>query len=107
MDSTLDLNLNLIYNLSGEDDSKIINIDTSYWTYGNEETPDIASPTATNSDSISSDTTQGKRRTKALTAISASDITDGDTVTIKLKRKGGSDTYTGTLQMLYLYIYQN
>lgn len=102
-----DINMSLIYNLSGSDNSKTLDIDTSYWCYGNAETPDSNTPDATNSDSIGSDTSQGKRRTKSLSSIPSSAITDGDTVTLKVKRKGSSDTYSGTLQMLYLYVYQN
>jgi hypothetical protein len=106
MDSDSDINMTAVYVLNGSDDSKNISLDVSYWCYGNNVTPNPASPDATNNTSIGSDTTQGVRRSTALSAISSSDITNNDTITIKVKRNGSSDTYTGTFQLLYIYLYQ-
>jgi len=108
IDATADLNMDLCYNLSGSDDSKIVTMETKYWIYGNGITPNPSSPTGTNSDDVSTGTSEdGKRQIETLTPIPNADIVAGNTLTLKITRIGDTDTYTGTLQMLYIYLYQN
>lgn len=107
LDSTKDINLLMVYNLDGSDDSKIVTIQTAYWVYGDTTTPSEGSPTATNSDNISTGVSQnGQRQSTTLTAISNAYLTSGHTITLRILR-ASSDTYSGTFQMMYLYMYQS
>lgn len=110
LDDTSDINLDLYYHLSGSDDSTIVRFVTDYWCTSVGTMPLSGSPDDTNIDDISTGTGEdGEIRKETLTPISNLDITAGDTVTLKFKREGSSasDTYSGTLQMLYVFLYQD
>jgi len=105
-DASEDINLGIYYNLSGSDDSKIVTMQTKYWVYGDSSTPSPSSPTGTNSDGISTGTSEdGKRQSQALSSIPNASLTAGHTITLKFTRLD-TDTYAGTFQMLYIYMYQ-
>ena len=107
LDDSKDINLLMVYNLDGSDDSKIVTIQVAYWVYGNTTTPVEGVPTATNSDNISTGVSQNaQRQSTTLTAISNSNLTAGHTITLRILRDS-TDTYSGTFQMLYLYMYQS
>lgn len=106
-DTSKDINLDIFYNLNGADDSKIVTIQTKFWLYGNSTTPNPVTPTGTNSNNISTGTgMNGKRLSTSLNPIISSFLTAGHTITLKITRLS-TDTYTGTFQMLYIYMYQN
>jgi len=106
-DGSKDINMILYYNLSGSDDSKIVTWQTKYWVYGDTTTPNPASPTGTNSDDINTGLSQdGKRQSKILSTIPNVSLTSGHTISLKFTRLVSLDTYTGTLQMIYVYMYQ-
>jgi len=105
-DDTTDLKLDIFYNLDGGDNSKIVTVQTKYWVYGDGDTPNPASPNGTNSNDIDTGTGEdGKRQSASLNPIPNSALTAGDTITLKVTRLS-SDTYAGTFQMFYIYMYQ-
>jgi len=106
LDDTTDIDLKMVYNLSGSDDSKIVTMQTEYWVYGSGDTPSEAAPDGTTSINISTGSGQdGARRVATLDPIPNAALTAGDTITLKFTRLS-SDTYTGTFQMLYVYMSQ-
>ena len=105
LDAGTDIDLDIYYHLSGSDDSKVVVFKTEYWCKAIGETPNPASADGTNTDNISTGIGEdGEIRSQSLTAISNADIAAGDTIFLKLTREGsnGTDTYTGTFQMLYI-----
>ena len=103
-DDTNDLNLNMCYNLNGNDNNKIVTIKTEYWIYGNSETPNPSTPDGSNTDNINTGIDQdGKRHFVSLSAIPSSVLATGNTITLKFTRLS-SDTYSGTFQMLYAQV---
>ena len=107
LDDTTDIDLDIFYNLNGNDNSKIVTIETKYYIYSDGETPSEGSPTGTNSSNISTGTGQdGAIRSYSLDSIPNASLTAGDTISLKFTRKD-TDTYTGTFQMLYVFMNQN
>ena len=105
LDAGTDIDLDIYYHLSGSDNSKVVVFKTEYWCKAIGEAPNPASADGSNSDNISTGTGEdGEIRKVALTAIPNASIAAGDTITLKLTREGsnGTDTYTGTFQLLYI-----
>ena len=108
LDDSSDINLDLIYNLNGSDDSKTVNFTTDYWVYGDTETPIPSASDGTNNDTISTGTGEdGQRQSTTLSVIPATSLTAGNTITLKFTREGSSDNYGGTFQLLYVFPYQS
>jgi len=106
LDDTSDITLEIIYNLNGSDDSKLVTMETKYWIYGNGETPVESTPDGTNSDNISTGIgIDGTRRISTLTNIPNSALTIGETVTLKFTRKS-TDTYSGIFQVISIFMGQ-
>lgn len=108
--SAANINLRLVYNLSGDDSDSDVIWQTEYWTVSSGQTPSTSNPNSTIQDTIGSGTTQGVKRKTELTngVISSADLTDQDTVALRMTRLGsdGSDTYTGTFQLISVEAYQ-
>jgi len=105
LDADTDIDLDIYYHLSGSDNSKVVVFKTAYWCKAIGEAPNPASADGTNTDNISTGTGEdGEIRKETLTAIPNADIAAGDTIFLKLTREGsnGTDTYTGTFQLLYI-----
>ena len=107
LDDTVDIDFKLVYNLSGSDDSKNVRMQIAYWVYGDGETPGAATG-AYNTDISTGIGEDGTRQAVAMTSLPNADLVAGDTITFKIGRRStaGEDTYTGTLQMLYIYMSQ-
>jgi len=107
LDDSKDIDLKLVYNLSGSDDSETFRFQVSSWSYASGETPGAAQA-ASNNDISTGTSEDGKRQSETLAVIPNSILTAGDTVTLMLSRRSinPADTYTGTLQMLYIYMSQ-
>lgn len=107
LDAGTDISLNIYYNLSGSDDSKSIDLEIDYWAVADGETPAAGTPDGTNSDSISTGTSEdGKRQSASLTAIPNAAITADDTIVLKVTRLGNTDSYSGAFQILYVFPHQ-
>jgi hypothetical protein len=109
-DDTKDIMFDLYYNLNGSDDSKTVRFITDYWTIAVGSTPTLLSPDDTLTDDISTGTSNdGKIQKETLSNISDGNINSNDTIILRFKREGSNvnDTYTGTFQLLYIFMYQS
>lgn len=113
-DETKDIRIKIFYTLNGNDVSKTVRLETSYWVSNSGSTPAYLTPTRTNLiDNIASNTTTniGKQAEYVLVAgkILNADITlTTKMISIKIKRAASStlDTYSGTFQLMKAIIYQ-
>jgi hypothetical protein len=112
-DESKDINITLNYSLNGSDVGKFVAIITDIWTLEPGGTvPESATPEATYSDSIISDADNiGKYNTINLTngKISASSfVSTTKYLVVRIKRDAtaSADTYTGTLQLISVLLYQ-
>lgn len=109
LDDTSDIQMDIIYSLNGSDDSTNVRLQIDYWLYGTSETPSSGSPTGTNTDDITVGVgTDGTKLRTSLSNLPNASISDSDTLTLKVTRlaENVNDTYSGTFQMIYIYLYQ-
>lgn len=103
-----DINLEIAYALSGNDPSKVVTVKIDAWLVETGDQPDPAAADYSGSDNISTDSTNiGKYSEATLNngSITSASIPSGTkSVVIKLTRDVGSDTYTGTLQLIGIRI---
>ena len=113
-DVSKDINFDVVYNLNGLNNTKNISLTCAVWAFGENDKPNIASPTTTTTYVLSSGTAQNDMLHTLLEATSAFDIaagslTAGDTISIKFTRNATdavNDTYTGTFQLISILAYQ-
>ena len=106
-DITKDVKFKLEYNLNGTDNAKNVKINLTYWVLNTNDTPNIASPSASGlTEYIYSDSTN-MNKTNEVTlntclVTSANLTANTKSIVIKLTRDGGhgADSYGGTFQLL-------
>lgn len=100
------IGIELAYSMNGNDPSKIVKIDTDAWLVESGDQPDDSVPDYSASDNITTDSDNiGKYAEITLTngTVTSANIPSGClSVAIKLTRDVGSDTYTGSFQLISL-----
>ena len=110
-DSTANIDVQLTYSMNGNDPTKDVKLDWSYWCLNSGETPTEGSPDTSSTQDIASSTSNiGKLYTQTISDFINGTYFDAstDTIVVKLKRDANDsgDTYTGTFQLIKMLLSQ-